>query len=107
MQPFRQEATHGQPYVMNGVRVDHRELFGDVDFERQRQRFGGKRRIFCPSVENAAKGICQEVREATLLPGVLVRNALQQERHRQPLPGFPAVERIAVVAQQVLQGASL
>ena len=88
---------------MNGVRVYHRELFGNVDFEWQRQDFRGKRRVVPPVRQYMPKGICQGAREANLLRGLIVRNALQQERQRQALPGFPAVERIAVEAEQVLQ----
>ena len=54
---------------MNRVRVYHRELFGNVDFERQRQDFSGKGRVVPPVRQYMPKGICQGAREANLLRG--------------------------------------
>ena len=103
-QPFRQEATHGQSHLMNSVRVYHRQLFRNVDFEWQRQGFGRKGRVLQPVCQNVPKGICQELGEAHLPRGLIVGNALQEQFQRQTLTGFPTVDGIAVEAQQVPQG---
>jgi hypothetical protein len=99
-QPFRQEAAHSQSHLTNSVRVYYCHLFGNVDFNWQRQGFGCKGWVLQPVFQNVPKGICQKVGEAHLPRGLIVCNALQQQFQRQSLP---AVEGIAIEAQQVPQ----
>jgi len=56
------------PHLMNRIRVDHRELFGDIDLERQRQRFGGKRRILAPSARTRPKASARNSGKTTARP---------------------------------------
>src|SRR6516164_10501646 len=89
---------------MNRVRVYHRQSFSNIELERQRQRFGRKSRVLQTIGQDATKGIHKEVGEANRPRGLVIRNALQKQFHRQALTSIPSVERIAVETQQVLQG---
>ena len=53
-----------KPHLVHGVRVDHRQLLGDVDFERQRQRLGGEGRVVAPVGQDASEGLRQDSRES-------------------------------------------
>ena len=88
---------------MDGVGIDHVHLLGDVALGRQRQRLGGEGRIARAVVQYVREGARERVGELGPAAGLMRRYRAQQEVDRQTLAGFPAVERVAVVGEQVGQ----
>ena len=101
---MRQEETHGTTHLMHGIGIYHRELLGDVDFDRQRESFGREGRILRSVRQNATESIGQKIEKVDLLTELVIRNPLQEQRQRQPLTSLPAIEWIAIEAEQMLQG---
>ena len=92
---------------MDRVGIDHVHLLGDVAFGGQCQRLGGE----APDRAGRRPGRCAKALanvsgNAGWWPVRCAVTAAQQELERQALPRFPAIERIAVVGQQVSQLAS-
>ena len=91
---------------VDGERIDHVQLVGDHGFRRQQQGLLAEGRVERVVGQHLAHGVDEDVVQvqASAPPfGAGHAGQAQQAAHRQALAGFPAVDRVAVVAEQVQQ----
>ena len=96
--------AHGFAHRVNALRIDHLKLLGQVGFRRQRQHQvleGGIQRGLLQHLAHGADiGIIQHASPRNIC---VTSYECDSAIDGQALPGFPAVEGVAVVREQVQQ----
>ncbi|MDR8895039.1 hypothetical protein FEP69_04405 [Burkholderia multivorans] len=96
----RELATHELARAMHGGRVGFGHLVGEVGLRRQRQREFAERRRQVRVGQHAAERGDEVLAERQRLVRGRACSERQQRARREPLAGFPAIERVAVVREQ-------
>ena len=91
---------HRVAHRVNALRVDDRQLLGHVGFARRRQHFVLERGVETGVAQYRAHRVDEGVVEHQRGLCIVASHAGQNPVQRQALPGFAAVERVAVVLQQ-------
>ena len=79
------------------LRVHFLQLFGDIGGTRQAQGFSGEGGVAVGVRQHALTGVDDGLAIFRRAAGANRGHRLQNHAHGQALPGFPAIERVAVV----------
>jgi hypothetical protein len=102
-QLFGDKTAQAIARFVQGARVDQGHLFGKRRFAGQGQGFGGESGIGIGVFEKPCGGFDEGLRPVGRAADRDVFGGCQDQAAGQALPGFPAIEGVAVVGQQVRQ----